>query len=42
MFFYDMMNKEFEVYVDDTIAKSKVGEDHVVNLWKLYERFHKF
>ncbi|XP_073262695.1 uncharacterized protein [Populus alba] len=27
--FHDMMHKEIEVYVDDMIAKSKEGEDHV-------------
>ena len=27
--FHDMMHKEIEVYVDDMIAKSKRGEDHV-------------
>ncbi|XP_039169208.1 uncharacterized protein LOC120293587 [Eucalyptus grandis] len=27
--FHDMMHKEIEVYVDDMIAKSRSGEDHV-------------
>ncbi|PKI37318.1 hypothetical protein CRG98_042291 [Punica granatum] len=27
--FHDMMHKEVEVYVDDMIAKSKEGEDHI-------------
>ncbi|PKI42350.1 hypothetical protein CRG98_037269 [Punica granatum] len=27
--FYDMTHKEIEVYVDDMIAKSKEGEDHL-------------
>ncbi|PKI48636.1 hypothetical protein CRG98_030964 [Punica granatum] len=30
--FHDSMHKEIEVYVDDMIAKSKEGEDHLVNL----------
>ncbi|PKI78481.1 hypothetical protein CRG98_001121 [Punica granatum] len=30
--FHDMMHKEIEVYDDDLIAKSKEGEDHLVNL----------
>jgi hypothetical protein len=34
--FHDMMHKEIEVYVDDMIAKSKEGEDHV-NVLRKYE-----
>ncbi|TYK20462.1 protein NYNRIN-like [Cucumis melo var. makuwa] len=30
--FHDMMHKEIEVYVDDTIAKSKADEDHTTTL----------
>ncbi|PKI78378.1 hypothetical protein CRG98_001199 [Punica granatum] len=30
--FHDMMHKEIEVYVDDMIAKSKEGEDHLLRL----------
>ena len=30
--FHDMMHKEIEVYVDDTIAKSKTKEEHLANL----------
>ncbi|PKI72454.1 hypothetical protein CRG98_007154 [Punica granatum] len=33
--FHDMMHKEVEVYVDDMIAKSKEGKDHLVNLKRL-------
>ena len=40
--FHDMMHKEIEVYVDDMIAKSRVEEDHVANLRKLFERLRKF
>ena len=39
---HDMMHKEVEVYVDDMIAKSKEGEDHVNILKKLFERLRKF
>ncbi|PKI48712.1 hypothetical protein CRG98_030893 [Punica granatum] len=35
--FHDMMHKEVEVYVDDMIAKSKEGEDHLVNLKRLFD-----
>ena len=40
--FHDMMHKEIEVYVDDMIAKSKKGEDHVKVLRKLFERLRKY
>ncbi|PKI40889.1 hypothetical protein CRG98_038730 [Punica granatum] len=40
--FHDMMHKEIEVYVDDMIAKSKEGEDHLVNLKRLFERLKKY
>jgi hypothetical protein len=40
--FYDMMHKEIKVYVDDMIAKSKKGEDHVEVLRKLFERLRKY
>ncbi|XP_019442224.1 PREDICTED: uncharacterized protein LOC109346940 [Lupinus angustifolius] len=40
--FHDMMHKEIEVYVDDIICKSKVEEEHVVNLKKLFERLRKY
>ncbi|XP_038678394.1 uncharacterized protein LOC119979838, partial [Tripterygium wilfordii] len=39
--FHDMMHREVEVYVDDMIAKSKEGEDHIVNLQKLFDRLRK-
>ncbi|PKI58275.1 hypothetical protein CRG98_021357 [Punica granatum] len=35
--FHDMMRKEVEVYVDDMIAKSKEGDDHLVNLKRLFD-----
>lgn len=35
VFFYDMMHKETEVYVDNMIAKSTIKEDHLVDLKKL-------
>jgi hypothetical protein len=37
-----MMHKEIKVYVDDMIAKSKKGEDHVEVLRKLFERLRKY
>ncbi|XP_019429578.1 PREDICTED: uncharacterized protein LOC109337132 [Lupinus angustifolius] len=40
--FHDMLHKEIEVYVDDIICKSKVEEEHVVNLRKLFERLGKY
>nr|XP_034920866.1 uncharacterized protein LOC118053664 [Populus alba] len=40
--FHDMIHKEIEVYVDDMIAKSNKGEDHVKVLRKLFERLRKY
>ncbi|PKI42997.1 hypothetical protein CRG98_036611 [Punica granatum] len=40
--FHDMMHKEVEVYVDDMIAKSKEGEDHLVNLKRLFDRLMEY
>jgi len=40
--FHDMMHREIEVYVDDIIVKSKIEEEHLVNLWKLFERLRKY
>ncbi|PKI49573.1 hypothetical protein CRG98_030029 [Punica granatum] len=40
--FHDMMHKEIEVYIDDMIAKSKEGEDHLVNLRRLFDRLKKY
>ena len=40
--FHDMMHREIEVYVDDMIAKSKIEEEHLVNLWRLFERLRKY
>ncbi|XP_040944229.1 uncharacterized protein [Gossypium hirsutum] len=40
--FHDMMHKELEVYVDDMIAKSKMEEEHVQVLKKLFMRLRKF
>jgi len=36
--FHDTMHKEIEVYMDDMIAKSRIEEEHLVNLRKLFER----
>ncbi|PKI75958.1 hypothetical protein CRG98_003616 [Punica granatum] len=40
--FHDMMHKEVEIYVDDMIAKSKEGEDHLVNLKRLFDRLKEY
>ncbi len=40
--FHDLMHKQIEVYVDDMIAKSREGEDHLINLHMLFERLKKF
>ena len=40
--FHDMMHKEIEVYVDNMIAKSRIEEEHLVNLRKLFERLCKY
>ncbi|RDX84224.1 Retrovirus-related Pol polyprotein from transposon 17.6, partial [Mucuna pruriens] len=36
--FHDMMHKEVEVYMDDMIAKSRMSDQHVEDLRKLFER----
>ncbi|XP_031393257.1 uncharacterized protein LOC116204989 [Punica granatum] len=40
--FHNMMHKEVEVYVDDMIAKCKEGEDHLVNLKRLFNRLKEY
>ncbi|PKI77644.1 hypothetical protein CRG98_001982 [Punica granatum] len=40
--FHDIMHKEIEVYVDEMIAKFKEGEDHLVNLKRLFEHLKKY
>ncbi|PKI77624.1 hypothetical protein CRG98_001962, partial [Punica granatum] len=40
--FHDMMHKEVEIYVDDMIAKSKEGEDHLFNLKRLFDRLKEY
>ena len=40
--FHDMMHKEIEVYVDDMISKSKIEEEYLVNLRKLFKRLCKY
>ncbi|PKI60842.1 hypothetical protein CRG98_018773 [Punica granatum] len=37
-----MMHNEIEVYVDDMIVKSKEGEDHLVNLKRLFDRLREY
>lgn len=39
---YDMIHREVEVYADDMVSKSQIGEKHLVNLEKLFERLRKF
>ena len=36
--FHNMMHQEIEVYMNDMIAKSKIEEEHLANLRKLFER----
>ena len=40
--FHDMMHKDFEVYVDDMIAKSRTTRDHLVDLRKLFRCLIKY
>ena len=40
--FHDMIQKKIEVYVDDMIAKSREGENHVQILKELFERLRKY
>jgi len=40
--FHDMMHEEIEIYVDDMIAKSREGENHIQILKKLFERLRKY
>ena len=39
---HDMMHKEVEVYVDDMIIKSATRGEHIINLWKFFERIKKY
>ena len=39
---HDMMHNEVEVYVDDTIVKSKKREGHIVNLMRFLERIKEY
>ena len=39
---HDIMHKDIEVYVDDMIAKSREGENHVQILKKLFEKLRKY
>jgi len=40
--FHDMMHKEIEVCVDDMIAKSREGENHIQILKELFEKLRKY
>lgn len=40
--FRDMIHHEMEVFVDNMIAKSKIEEDHMVNLRKVLDRQRKY
>ena len=40
--FHYLMHKEIEVYVDDMIAKSQTEEDHLEDLFKLFQRLRKY
>ena len=37
--FHYMMHKEIEVYVDNMITESKIEEEHLVNLQKLFNQY---
>ena len=37
--FHDMMHKEIEVYVDDTIAKLRTPRDHLIELFKCLVKY---
>ena len=39
---HDMMHKEIKFYMDDMIVKSRTQEEHLVNLWKLFEQLRKY
>ncbi|RDX75801.1 Retrovirus-related Pol polyprotein from transposon 17.6, partial [Mucuna pruriens] len=40
--FHDMMHKEVEAYVDDMIAMSRMSDQHVEDLRKLFKRLRKY
>ena len=40
--FHDMIHKEIEVYVDDTIVKSQTEEDHMEHLLKVFQHLRKY
>ena len=40
--FHDMMHKQVKVYIDDMIAKSPEGEDHIHVLQRLFDRLREF
>ncbi|RDX68612.1 hypothetical protein CR513_52377, partial [Mucuna pruriens] len=40
--FHDMMHKEVKVYVDNMVAKSRMPNQHVNDLRKLFERLWKY
>ncbi|XP_059277933.1 uncharacterized mitochondrial protein AtMg00860-like [Lycium ferocissimum] len=40
--FHDMMHREIEVYVDDVIIKSRVGDDQLEHLRRFFDRLRKY
>lgn len=40
--FHDMMHKNMEYYVDDTLAKSKKRDTHLYDLGLILDRMEKF
>ena len=40
--FHDMVHHEIEVYVDDMIARSRVEEEHIDHLQKLFDRLKAY
>ena len=39
---HDMIHKEIEVYADDMITKSRIENEHIVNLHKLFKWLRKY
>ncbi|KAL6192126.1 hypothetical protein ACLB2K_038513 [Fragaria x ananassa] len=38
LIFHDILSKILEVYIDDVVVKSKVKQDHIADLMKVFER----
>ncbi|KAL0455745.1 UNVERIFIED_CONTAM: hypothetical protein Slati_0913700 [Sesamum latifolium] len=40
--FDDMLHKNIECYVDDLVVKSKIRQDHLQDLRKIFERLRRY